>query len=50
MSPVACLVSLDVDVDVDVDLSVFFVCTDDAVVMDDAVTAIVCAANPAESE
>ena len=47
MSPVACLMSLDVDVDVD--LGVFFVCTDDAVVTD-AVAAIVCAANPAESE
>ena len=49
------LVSLDVDVDVNVEvaLGVFFVCTDDAVVMDDAVTddavaAIVCAANLAE--
>ena len=53
MSPVANLVSLEVDVEVA--LGVFFACMDDAVVMDDAVTndavtAIVCAANPTESE
>ena len=55
MSPVGNLVLFDVDVDVEVALGVFFVCTDDAVVTDDAVTndavaAIVCAVNPAESE